>query len=172
MATANGVACTGQWAVARHRFHHAIVLRSLQGVLLQRSFSSEDLENVGAHSFKTAALRWCAKFGLDKDVLRMLGYHVLLDKVLAAIRTGQFKPDVTRSGVFASEGVLELPHGCPEQPPAPTDSAGIAETVSSPPTPFLESSSALGCGGAQRCTPTSSSLKEAHRPKRCTEVHA
>ena len=35
-------------------------------------------------------------------------------------RTGQFKSDVTRSGVFANEGVLEkLPHGCPEQPLAP-----------------------------------------------------
>ena len=31
-STANGVACTGQvWAVARHRLHHARVLRSLQG---------------------------------------------------------------------------------------------------------------------------------------------
>ena len=39
---------------------------------------------------------------------------------------------MTRSGVFAAEGVPENPAvGCPEQPPAPTDSNCIAETVSS-----------------------------------------
>ena len=121
----------------------------------RRGFSSEDLENVGAHSLKTTALSWCATFGLDKDVRRMLGYHVLagdrsvnvhardcmakplrdLDRVLAAMRTGQFKPDMTRSGVFAAEGVLENSAvGCPEQPPAPTDGNCIAETVSRPST--------------------------------------
>ena len=85
---------------------------------------------------------------LDKDVRRMLGYHVLAgdgsvdvyargcmakplrdsDRDLAAIRTGQFKPDMTRSGVFAANPAV----GCPEQPPAPTNSNCIAETMSSP----------------------------------------
>ena len=162
---------SGQWLAAA--FTTREFSAAFSGVLLRRSFSSEDLENVGAHSLKTTALCWCAKFGLDKDVRRMLGYHVLLDKVLAAIRTGQFKPDVTRSGVFASEGVLELPHGCPEQPPAPHRQCWhCGDSVEPSNVPFLEVIFDSWGGGAQRCTPTSISLKEAHRPKRCTEVHA
>ena len=65
------------------------------------------------HSLKTTALSWCAKFGLDSDVrtcsvitclpatgasrsTRAIAWRSPLrdlDKVLAAIRTGDFEPE-------------------------------------------------------------------------------
>ena len=78
------------------------------------------LANVGTHSCKATCLSWCAKFGLPISVRRTLGYHMKpgdrmpilysrdaiaaplrdLERVLGAIRSDGFRPDLTRSGYF------------------------------------------------------------------------
>ena len=86
--------------------------------------SKAQFENrrVTAHSMKSTCLSFCAKYGLTAEVRLQLGYHVAgfkmlhtysrdaaaqplleLERVLSAVRTGQFKPDVTRSGRFTTE---------------------------------------------------------------------
>lgn len=76
------------------------------------------LWQVANHSLKSTALSWCAKYGLSTEVRKQLGHHSLgadmtmmaysrdnqvlplreYERVLAAIRAGEFLPDVTRSG--------------------------------------------------------------------------
>ena len=90
------------------------------------------LTNVGTHSLKATCLTWCAKFGIGQDVRRHLGYHVEsgdrtmllysrdtaahplreLERVIRAIRTEQFYPDMTRSGYFRRQN----PNLGPDQP--------------------------------------------------------
>lgn len=80
----------------------------------------KDLDDVGTHSCKTTLLMWCAAWGLDLPVRSLLGYHVPesgqsvlvysrdamsmplrhLAVVMENIRSGNFNPDVTRSGYF------------------------------------------------------------------------
>lgn len=84
--------------------------------------SLEQLENkrISAHSMKATTLSFAAKFGLDAETRLQLAYHVSgfkmlhtysrdaaaqpllqLERVLAAVRSGEFRPDSTRSGRFA-----------------------------------------------------------------------
>jgi hypothetical protein len=84
----------------------------------------------GTHSLKATVLSWAAKFGVPVRVRRTLGYHIASDdtscftygrdnqseplrwveRVLEAIRSGQFVPDQTRSGRF-KEGSNPLEKG-------------------------------------------------------------
>jgi hypothetical protein len=84
----------------------------------------------GTHSLKATVLSWAAKFGVPVRVRRTLGYHIASDdtscftygrdnqseplrwveRVLEAIRSGEFVPDQTRSGRF-KEGSNPLDKG-------------------------------------------------------------
>ena len=94
----------------------------LRSVLISLGFSKEQVQGVSSHSLKATLLSWMAKFGTDISKRQLLGYHVTgnqssslhysrdelaeplreLDKMLAAVRAGSFRPDVTRSGYFVS----------------------------------------------------------------------
>lgn len=89
----------------------------LREILVRTGFSREQVARVSTHSLKATALSWAAKYGLAKTVRQVLGYHVVeggaalhysrdeqagplrkLQRVYADIRSGQFRPDETRSG--------------------------------------------------------------------------
>lgn len=92
----------------------------LRKILMAAGHSRDSLSNIGTHSLKATGLSWCAKFGLGHDIRRHLGYHVAkgdhsllvysrdavaqpvreFDRVLRSIRSGCFRPDMTRSGFF------------------------------------------------------------------------
>ena len=91
--------------------------------LLCNEASQPQLQQVGMHSLKCTLLSWAAKYGLDLDTRRFLGYHVKstdetpllysrdaaaapvrsLGVVLKAVLNGSFDPDRTRSGYFADD---------------------------------------------------------------------
>ena len=93
---------------------------ALRALLLDLGFDTDQISDIGAHSLKVTCLAWAAKFGVARDVRRMLGYHLQsgdkslesysrdsmagplrdLDKVLSAIMDKSFDPDATRSGTF------------------------------------------------------------------------
>ena len=101
----------------------------LRSVLLGLSFTYDQLANIGAHSLKVTCLSWAARFGVDREQRRLLGYHLKagdkslecysrdsmasplrdLDSVLGAIRDGKFDPDSTRSGLLAGTTALPAP---------------------------------------------------------------
>ena len=74
-----------------------------------------------SHSLKATVLVWCCKFGLSRETRRILGRRAdavagsdavygrdvqaqalrELEVVLEAVRLGHFRPDATRSGLFA-----------------------------------------------------------------------
>ena len=78
-----------------------------------------------AHSLKATALSWCAKFGIELGIRRLLGSHKKkgdksalnysrdalsaplrdLDRVMAAIRCGAFRPDLGRSGMLGGKSL-------------------------------------------------------------------
>ncbi|CAE7464616.1 unnamed protein product [Symbiodinium sp. KB8] len=78
---------------------------------------------VGTHSCKATALSWCAKYGLGHGPRKLLGYHIpradrsmvvysreelsspvrSLVKVIREISSGNFEPDLTKSGLLARE---------------------------------------------------------------------
>ena len=78
-----------------------------------------DVSEIGSHSGKATILSWMSKVGADPKVRKFLGYHVeasdstmaiysrdlaaeplrQVEKMLAAIRCGQFEPDSTRGGM-------------------------------------------------------------------------
>ncbi|CAE7491742.1 unnamed protein product, partial [Symbiodinium sp. KB8] len=78
---------------------------------------------VGTHSCKATALSWCAKYGLGHGPRKLLGYHIpradrsmavysreelsspvrSLVKVIREISSGNFDPDLTKSGLLARE---------------------------------------------------------------------
>lgn len=83
---------------------------------------------ISTHSLKSTSISWCSKFGLDEGTKALLARHLsaiknpqalysrdllspvlrAYDQVLAAIRTGMFQPDRTRSGmVCLSEAHLK-----------------------------------------------------------------
>lgn len=115
------VAAESGWHdVAMNTTEFAAQLRSL---ILDLGFSVPELERIGAHSLKCTCLAWSAKFGIDKEQRRLLGYHMApgdrtleaysrdamatplrgLDQVLSAIAAGSFDPDATRSGAFRAQ---------------------------------------------------------------------
>ena len=121
----------------------AIVLRRL---LIKVGFATHELENIGAHSLKATCLTWAARFGVAKEDRRILGYHaqpgdksmdcyardvvspslLKLSEVIAAIRTGTFDPDCTRSGAFVKKdaevpAVTEVPEITDAVPTTDTD---------------------------------------------------
>lgn len=80
---------------------------------------------VSSHSLKDTTLSWAAKFGIDEDSRTLLGHHSLegrsralvvysrdmlsrplqlYNKMLEAIRSDLFRPDLTRSGWMAPRG--------------------------------------------------------------------
>ena len=80
-------------------------------------------EQCGAHSGKSTTLSWCGKAHVPRGTIRALGYHVplkdkmvkvysrdyqagplrKLEEVEAKIDSGEFDPDVTRSGRFKTK---------------------------------------------------------------------
>ena len=48
----------------------------LRALLLDLGFSVEELVRVGAHSLKVTCLTWAAKFGVEREQRRLLGYHL------------------------------------------------------------------------------------------------
>ena len=78
-------------------------------------------DHLTSHSLKATVLVWCCKFGLSRETRRILGWHAdavggsdavygrdvqaqalrELEVVLEAVRLGHFRPDATRSGLFA-----------------------------------------------------------------------
>ena len=95
---------------------------SFRHVLIQEGCAEESLVNIGSHSLKATCLSWCAKAGVDRELRRLLGYHVkpgdksleaysrdsmaaplrALDKVLGDIMGKTFQPDATRSGTIVA----------------------------------------------------------------------
>ena len=115
--------------------------RAFLDILTRKGFGADALDNVGSHSLKTTCLSWLAKFGVNQDHRRHLGYHVrpgertvelyardvlasplrsLLD-VLHAVRDGRFDPDSTRSGAFVSAASAA--------PPAAVDACSVADEI-------------------------------------------
>ena len=100
---------------------------SLRHLLLFLKFTHAQIANVGAHSLKTTCLSWLAKAGVEKELRRVLGYHLRpgdrtmesysrdaiggplrqLDKVILMIKKGEFEPDNTRSGRFTDKPASE-----------------------------------------------------------------
>ena len=92
----------------------------LKALLMGVGQTLEQVADLSTHSCKSTPLAWSARFGLSIETRQMLGHHVTADKVsaltysrdaqalplreyekvLAAIRLGEFFPDSTRSGVF------------------------------------------------------------------------
>jgi hypothetical protein len=78
------------------------------------------IAQIATHSLKTTPLAWCARFGLSHDDRRFLGYHVSqkdqtmlhysrdeasgplrnFARVVKAVRSLAFLPDLTKSGYF------------------------------------------------------------------------
>ena len=100
---------------------------AFRALLVKLGFRDQ-IEHVGAHSLKTTLLSWAAKFGVDRDHRRLLGYHAApggdgtvdiyardvmavplraLSAMLSEIRAGAFDPDSTRSGTFAAPPAAE-----------------------------------------------------------------
>ena len=95
----------------------------MREILVDYGVSADDLRSVGAHSLKATLLSWAAKAGLSMTDRRLLGYHVAprdrsvveysrdemvaplrsLQKLLSAVRKGEFMPDETRSGRWADD---------------------------------------------------------------------
>ena len=90
--------------------------------LIQTSdyFQAERLPCIGTHSCKSTCLSWLAKWGATPDLRRLMGYHVAdkmstmliygkdntseglreIDKILDAIKSGDFVPDARRAEMF------------------------------------------------------------------------
>ena len=111
----------GEWSSApMTTFEFGLAVRTLLG---ERGFSPEDLKDIGAHSLKCTTLSWLAKAGVNRDVRRLLGYHIRKDEksmeaysrdsvagplrelcsVIAKIQQETFLPDSTRSGRFVDQ---------------------------------------------------------------------
>jgi hypothetical protein len=93
----------------------------MREILVDYGVAADDLKSIGAHSLKATLLSWAAKAGLSMSDRRLLGYHVAprdrsvveysrdemaaplrsLQKLLSAVRSGEFMPDETRSGRWA-----------------------------------------------------------------------
>ena len=115
----------GSWSRKRITTHDTTVwlreiLRVISGMEPARASS------IGSHSLKATLLSWAAKFGIAPAARRKLGGHVKpkdvtlttysrdelagplrdLDQVLAAVRSGEFDPDSTRSGRFTRDAAV------------------------------------------------------------------
>ena len=86
---------------------------------------SFDPMGIASHSLKATLLSMCAKFGMEIEIRKILGYHAvkdagsafvyardklvhplrMLDAMLRAIRSGEFAPDAPRSKMFPSKPV-------------------------------------------------------------------
>ena len=90
--------------------------------LLTGSMSKDPKRKLSSHSCKCTLLSYAAKFGVSTEERLVMGYHVsssrmahvyannaaaptilILEQILAAIRSGAFKPDSTRSGRFGGQ---------------------------------------------------------------------
>lgn len=94
----------------------------LRELLIQGGFTESEARERATHSLKSTLLSWLAKFGVDRDSRKALGFHLNkadetmalysrdmmakplrdLDAVLDAIRRKVFNPDLTRSGYFVT----------------------------------------------------------------------
>jgi hypothetical protein len=99
----------------------------LRDVLKTLGVSVEILAKLGSHSCKATTLSWMAKGGLAKDDRKWLGGHLernemsmasysrdmlagplrRMKRLMTAITLGEFKPDESRSGRWASEEAAE-----------------------------------------------------------------
>ena len=119
---------------------------AFRSLLVKLGFGNR-LEAIGAHSLKATMLSWAAKFGLERDNRRLLGYHAApggdatvdvyardvmatplraLNEMLAQIRDGRFDPDATRSGAF-----VPPPAAVGEHVPAVEDAVSMSSAESS-----------------------------------------
>ena len=110
------------------------------GAFLTRLLELPDQDAIASHSMKATTLAWAAKFGIDESARLLLGHHsvggrslatysrdmlgrplMIYSGMLASIRSGQFQPDMTRSGWLAPVvRVIATQAGCPATPMAPT----------------------------------------------------
>ena len=108
----------GEWT--NQPINTAVATKWLQG-LLERSQVNGPAAKPTGHSLKCTTLSWLAKFGTCRDHRLILGHHSetgmaeiyardaqaaplrSLDECLAAIRSGNFFPDLNRSGFFERE---------------------------------------------------------------------
>ena len=123
---------------------------AFRGILLKSGFSHDDLDNIGAHSLKATCLSWSAKYGLDRETRRMLGYHAVpgdrsmdayaraplagplrkLDGVLDGIREKSFFPDSTASGLFVTPASSTSTIARASRSPSPTSSSSSSSSSS------------------------------------------
>ena len=109
---------------------------------------------MGAHSLKCTCLSWAAKAGVPRESRRMLGYHVAVgDKsmetysrdsmsaplrdltgVLAKMRSGEFLPDSTRSGLLAPAGSFGFATSPKPSPPSSSPCSSTCPSSCSSPT--------------------------------------
>ena len=98
--------------------------------LLTGSMSKDPKRKLSSHSCKCTLLSYAAKFGVSTEERLVMGYHMahvyardaaaptilILEQILAAIRSGTCKPDSTRSGRFVGQRPQCLKQGIPQQP--------------------------------------------------------
>ena len=123
----------------------AVATRWLQGILERSQVSASAVKPTG-HSLKGTTLSWLAKFGTCRDHRLILGHHSetgmaeiyardtqaaplrSLVECLAAIRAGNFFPDLNRSGFFEKEiSDMRKVHPLATGPHAPVETAAQSE---------------------------------------------
>lgn len=130
----------------------------LRALLVQAGYTEKDLSGISTHSLKSTSLSWAAKYGVNPNDRRLLGYHVAPQdatmivysrdamsgplrrfvEVVAAIRSGRFYPDTTRSGYLTQQGAEIATEAEAEGP------QGDAESEATDCTVFGEVSSSEG----------------------------
>lgn len=112
----------GGWG--KHKVCSTEATAWLRELLIQGGFSESETNDRATHSLKSTLLSWVAKFGVDRDSRKALGFHLNkadetmalysrdmmakplrdLDAVLDSIRRKVFNPDLSRSGYFVTPG--------------------------------------------------------------------
>ena len=125
---------------AKRRISNSEATLWMRDLLVKASVLDRSAEEPGLHSAKATLLAWCAKAGLDATTRRMLGGHMKpkdrstvcyardhmaaplrkLRELLLNVRSGSFRPDQSRSGLWAEENEDDHLFGGPsvEEPTA------------------------------------------------------
>ena len=122
-----------------------------KNLLMKLGCVEGDLADIGCHSLKTTCLSWTAKHGVPKETRKLLGYHVgsedksmecysrdsmsdplrALDKVIGAIGSGSFAPDMTRSGMWTESSTpASGAEAAEEASPSPSSSSSSSSSAS------------------------------------------
>jgi len=112
---------TGAWTeIQTTAEDHSIALRN---ILTLQGWGDDSIAGISSHSCKATLLSCCAKFGIDEDSRRILGYHLSkgsttvktysrdvmvaplreLARVLNDIKSGLFRPSGPRSAMFPED---------------------------------------------------------------------